>query len=158
MIGGFQVNGLLSASNGLPQTITQNLSNLILANQRPDVIDPSNLSGRVPEPVAEGSSRQWLIRPGQTGFPFVRSGPTSVGTLGRNTTREPGFWNTNLSIFRSFAFAESTGIQLRFEAFNALNHVNYRELASTNIDNVNYGLITAAAPARQIQIGTRLYF
>ena len=45
IVGGFQVNGLLSASDGLPQTITQNLSNLILANQRPDVIDPSNLSG-----------------------------------------------------------------------------------------------------------------
>jgi hypothetical protein len=158
LLGGFQINGLISACDGLPQTITQNATNLILANQRPDVRDSSNLSGKVPEPVSVGASRQWLIRPNEPAFPFVRSGPTDIGNLGRNTTREPGFWNANLSVFRAIPFTESVGIQLRFEAFNALNHVNYLQPASSNIDNANYGLITAAAPARQVQIGARLYF
>lgn len=158
VIGGFQFNGLVSASDGLPFTITQNAANLILAAQRPDVIDPTNLSGEIADPVFVGSSRQWLIRPGQAGFPFVRSGRTGIGALGRNTGREPGFINANLSVFKAIPFTERTGLQLRFEAFNAFNHVNYREPSSANIDNANYGLITAAAPARQLQIGARIYF
>jgi hypothetical protein len=36
--------------------------------------------------------------------------------------------------------------------------VNYREPGSRNINDATYGLITAAAPARQMQMGLRLSF
>ncbi|HYO84012.1 MAG TPA: carboxypeptidase regulatory-like domain-containing protein, partial [Bryobacteraceae bacterium] len=70
LLGGFVVNGLVSASSGLPFTITQATTNLILATQRPDVIDPTRLDGRVPEPFFVGPARRYLIAPGDPAFPF----------------------------------------------------------------------------------------
>lgn len=157
VLGGFQVNGILSASSGLPMTIGQNRTNIILNSQRPDVIDPRNLSGRVAQPVFVGAARTWLIRPGEAGFPFTQSSNLGFGNLGRNTARAPGFWNLNLSLFRSFPLTEKVKLQLRFEAFNSLNHVNFGG-PNTNIDSSGYGLITSAAPARVMQIGARLSF
>jgi hypothetical protein len=157
ILGGFQWNGVLNAADGLPFTITQNKQNLILSVQRPNVIDPSNLSGRT-EPEFTGVARRWLIARNAPGFPFATSGNLGIGNLGRNTSREPGHWNTNMSMFRTFRFGETLRLEMRGEAFNALNHVNYRRPASGDITNLSYGLITAAAPARQIQLGLRLSF
>ena len=154
--GGFQINALISASSGVPLTITQNNTNLVLASQRPDVLDPANLSGRAPSMASQGIARRYLILPNEAGFPFRASSNLGIGNLGRNTSREPGYWNVNASIFRSFTITEKLRLELRGEAFNAFNHVNYVEPSSTNINNANYGLITGAAPARQIQIGARV--
>lgn len=158
VLGGFQVNGLFSASSGLPFTITQRNTNLVLSSQRPDVVDPKNLSGEARGKVFEGPARRYLIAPGAADFPFRPSSNLGIGNLGRNTAREPGYWNLNLSVFREFSITERVRLELRFEGYNALNHVNFREPASADIDNANYGLITAAAPARQVQIGARLSF
>jgi len=158
VLGGFQLNGLISASDGLPLTIRQANTNLILSTQRPDVVDRGNLSGKVSNPSFEGAARQWLMVPGTSGFPFRTSSNLGIGNLGRNTSREPGYSNTNLSVFRHFSVTEKVKLELRFEAYNALNHVNFREPASSDIDNALYGLITAAAPPRQMQIGARISF
>ncbi|HZO54367.1 MAG TPA: carboxypeptidase regulatory-like domain-containing protein [Bryobacteraceae bacterium] len=158
ILGGFKINGALSASDGLPFTITQRLTNLVLAAQRANVIDTSNLSGKVDEPSFSGAARTWLIPANDPRFPFTPSGNLGFGNLGRNTGREPGFVNLNLGVFRNVAITERFGLEFRAEAYNALNHVNYREPSSTNINDATYGLITAAAPARQIQLGLRLSF
>jgi hypothetical protein len=158
LLGGFQVNGVLNMSSGLPLTIRQANTNLILAAQRPDVVDPSRLDGKIGTPFFSGATRRWFIAPDSAEFPFVQSSNTGFGNLGRNTSREPGFWNVNASIFRRLKLTERANLELRFEAFNALNHVNYLEPASTDITNVNYGLITGTAPARQVQIGARISF
>ncbi len=157
LLGGFQVNGLLLASSGVPFTITQRKTNLILASQRPDVIDPKNLRGRVAEPQFVGAARTWLIRTGEPGFPFRPSSNVGIGNLGRNTSRAPGFWNVNLSVFRTFPITEKARLEFRFEAFNALNHVNFLG-PSGFIDSAGYGLSTGASPARDLQLGARLSF
>jgi hypothetical protein len=158
LAGGWQLNWLLSASSGLPYTIRQTNTNLILSAQRPDVTDPARLNGRLDSPVFEGAVRRWLIAPNDARFPFRGSSNLGIGNLGRNTGREPGFWNVNASVFRGIPITERVKLELRFEAYNAFNHVNYREPASFNIDDANYGLITGAAPPRQMQIGARLSF
>jgi hypothetical protein len=158
IFGGFQLNGIFSASDGLPLTITQLNANVLLQAQRPNVRDASNLSGKAATPTFEGPARRWLIATTDPAFPFEASGNLGIGNLGRNTTREPGFVNFNLSAFRMFRINERIGLQFRAEAYNALNHVNFLQPSSTSISAANYGLITAAAPARQIQLGLRLTF
>ncbi len=158
VLGGFQVNGVLNASSGRPVTIRQTNSNLILAAQRPDVIDPSRLDGKVGEPFYAGATRRWLIAPDAQNFPFKPSSNLGFGNLGRNTSREPGFWNLNLSVFRRIPLTERASLELRFEAFNTLNHPNYLDPTSNNINDPNYGLIAGTAPARQVQIGARISF
>jgi hypothetical protein len=156
IIGGWQANGLVSASSGPLSTITQTNTNLILANQRPDVIDATNLGGRVDEPTFEGPARRWLIAPNDPAFPFRPSCNTCIGNLGRNTSRDPGFQNWNLGLFRMIPLWERSRLELRLEAYNAFNHVNFHGPVSTNIDSADFGLITTAAPARQLQIGARI--
>ncbi|MCI0421006.1 MAG: hypothetical protein L0312_17545, partial [Acidobacteria bacterium] len=158
ILGGFQLNTLFSTSSGLPLTIRQRNSNEILSAQRPDTVAGGDPSGRLEEPVFVGASRRWLIARTDPAFPFRPSSNLGIGNLGRNTSREPGYVNFNLSLFRQFRIKEGFNAEFRLEAFNAFNHVNFLEPASTNIDDANYGLITAAAPARQIQLGLRLSF
>lgn len=158
VFGNFQTNLLFSASDGVPLTITQINTNLVLSAQRPDVIDPGNVSGKTSRPTFEGPGRRWLIAPSDPAFPFQPSSSLGIGNLGRNTSREPGFVNVNLSIFKGIPIGERVRLELRFEAYNAFNHVNFAGPASANIDNANYGLITGSAPARQMQIGARLSF
>jgi Carboxypeptidase regulatory-like domain/TonB dependent receptor/TonB-dependent Receptor Plug Domain len=158
VVGGFQLNGIIMASSGVPLTITQNNTNTILQTQRPNVKDPNNVSGRVAEPSFVQGGRRWLIPAADPNFPFMQSSNIGIGNLGRNTGREPGYVNFDLSLFRNVPITERIALQFRVEAFNAFNHVNYREPSSTNIVNANYGLITAAAPPRRIQLSARLSF
>ncbi|MFN0102964.1 MAG: carboxypeptidase regulatory-like domain-containing protein [Bryobacteraceae bacterium] len=155
VLGGWQANALYSASSGLPFTITQTNTNLILSAQRPNVMDAGRLNGQADTIIFQGPARRYLIAPNQPGFPFQVSSNTGIGNLGRNTGREPGFQNWNLSLFKAIPITERVRFELRFEAYNAFNTVNWREPSSANIDNANYGLITATAPPRQLQIGGR---
>ena len=157
VFGGFQVNAILSASTGQPRSITQNATNLILATQRPDSLTGKNLSGMSDTPVALNAAYRFLLAPGDPNFPFVRSGATSIGNVGRNTTRSPGSWNTNLGAFRVFRITERMHMEVRVEAYNALNHVNWGT-PITNISDASFGQITSSWAARQVQIGARLSF
>lgn len=158
IFGGFQFNGLFNASSGVPFTITQRTTNTLLQSQRPNVVDPGRLDGKLDTPRYEGRALRILAAPTDPAFPFRESSSTGIGNLGRNTSREPGFWHFSLGLFKSFTITERVNFQLRFEAYNALNHVNYLQAVSYDISNPSYGLITAAAPARQLQLGARLSF
>jgi hypothetical protein len=59
--------------------------------------------------------------------------------MGRNTFRGPGYWDVDASISKTFKFRERTGVTFRLEAFNALNHTNYRSLsdATTGDNRIN---------------------
>jgi len=44
---------------------------------------------------------------------------------GRNQFRQPGFWNSNLGIYKTFKITERTNLQFRSEFYNLFNHSNY---------------------------------
>ena len=154
MLGDFQLNALFTVASGEPLTISQTNTNTILSSQRPNVIDPSNLSGRLAEPgyFPQAGAYQWLIRGNEAGFPFVRSSSIGIGNLGRNTSRGPGFYNVNLGVFRKFRIGERFSAEIRGEAFNAFNTVNFSN-PNTGIDNANYGLITGTPEAGKSKSG-----
>ncbi len=81
----------------------------------------------------------------------------SSGTLGRNTFRGPKYATIDLSLGRSFVVMEGKQLQLRFEAFNALNNVNLY-LPNADLSLGNFGKSTQAFEARTMQIGARFIF
>jgi hypothetical protein len=56
-----------------------------------------------------------------------------------------------------FYFTESVNLRFQADFFNAFNNVNFSTL-STNASNANFGQISAAYPARNLQLGLKLYF
>lgn len=96
--------------------------------------------------------------------------PASVGDLGRNTLRQPGEFNIDLAVSRTFTIRERMRFELRGEAFNFLNHTNFdgpNTALSVQVDpsmnravfnSPSFGLITAAKSSRFLQLVGRFEF
>jgi outer membrane receptor protein involved in Fe transport len=183
LLGGFQLNALVTARSGLPATITETgIGSLPLSNPRP------SQNGEISTELIPGPNGtvRYFPAPGDAGFPFVPVGPlytgagttrtqvlpVGIGNVGRNTVRGPSEYNVDLSLVRRIAVTNSANVNLRLEAFNVLNHTNFQldpAGASTQLPvqvvngqaqfvAPNFGLITAALPARRLQLVLRLDF
>ena len=51
-------------------------------------------------------------------------GPFPANMTKRNSLRQPGIWNVDAMLAKRFAMGGRAGIQVRFEAYNILNHAN----------------------------------
>jgi outer membrane receptor protein involved in Fe transport len=180
---GFQINTLVTARSGLPGTITETgIGNLPLSNPRP------TQNGDLPTELIPGPNGtvRYFPAPGDPGFPFAPVGPlytgsgatrtmvlpVGIGNVGRNTVRGPSEYNVDLSMVRRFKIAQDANLNVRVEAFNILNHTNFEldpagATTSLPVQVVNgqaqfvapsFGLITAALPARRLQLVARFEF
>jgi len=81
------------------------------------------------------------------------------GTSGINQFRVPNGinnWDMILSK-KTRLWNETSNLELRFEAFNALNHTQFTTL-NTTITSAGFGKFTAARESRVIQLGARISF
>jgi hypothetical protein len=89
---------------------------------------------------------------------FATPAAFTFGNVGRNTIYGPGRQTLDLALQREFVVTEKIKLQLRAEAFNALNRTN---LGTPNrfVNTPQFGTITeAATPGREVQLGIRLSF
>jgi len=75
---------------------------------------------------------------------FALAAPGSPG-MGRNMFNGPWYWDMDGAISKTFSATERVKITFRMEAFNALNHANFRKLSnatvgSNSILSANFGL------------------
>src|SRR5262249_2582704 len=95
------------------------------------------------------------------GSAFLTPTIGSVGTVGRNAFRGPGFVSFDMSVGKRFRMTEGTNLEFKADFFNAFNHANFR-LPVSRFTSSSFGKITAMAdtnnPARVIQLGLRLEF
>ena len=165
-LGGWQVSGLTSFRSGTPLTI--GVGGVYNTNY-----DYSSYA--VLAPGAQLPSNGLTVD--QNGIPslfsntnavnsFVASNPGTVGT--RGIIRGFNSFNTDLAISKYFHITERHRIQLRAEAFNTFNRVNFNNPTSTtlNINNptsfgeINLGSSTnpSSQPARVMQFAARYEF
>jgi hypothetical protein len=82
----------------------------------------------------------------------------TFGNVGRNTVYGPGMQTMDLALVRSFELAERLHMELRGEAFNALNHSNWGT-PNRFVNTPQFGTITeASTPGREFQLSARLSF
>jgi outer membrane receptor protein involved in Fe transport len=81
----------------------------------------------------------------------------TYGTLGRNAFRGPGATNLDLAIAKKFKIRERATLELRGDAFNAFNHVQWGN-PDTGISDLTFGQITTTSPARVLQVALHLMF
>lgn len=144
---GWQVAGTGRMYTGQP--FTPRVSNVQLDQgeaNRPDRIAKGRLDQRGPE--------RWFDL---SAFPVVPLNSFRMGNSGRNILDGPGFVSLNTSLLKRFYITERTFLQFRAEAYNVLNHTNFR-LPRNYVNAPNAATITDADPARLIQFGLKYYF
>lgn len=169
VLGGWQVNGILSLTSGTPFYVVQGNGGNLQAGgsqQVPDQINPnvritdSNLKG-LPPTGTDPLSFLYFDRTAYAAVNIPAGQPQRFGNAGRNNLRGPGFFNVDLSLFRSFSLTERFKLQFRAEALNALNHANFANPGADISNAGTFGFITATTGAfqeRNLRFGARLSF
>jgi hypothetical protein len=152
VIGGWQVNAILTLMSGTPLTFGADGSvlNTPGSPQTADQVGPFQVLGGINTPSKGGSP--WFL---QSSF----AQPTGVrfGTSGRNIASGPGFFNLDASIFKIFALTERLKMEIRGESFGITNTPQFSN-PTTAVNNSNYGYITGAGGGRTLQLGLRFTF
>ncbi len=155
-VGGWNANGIFTAMSGEPFSVrsgvfTSNFSHnsradLVGAKPSTDLKEKAGVAG----PVLFTDATAFKIPdPGQDG-------------IGRNVFIGPGYWNVDLGVTKYFNVTEKVKMQLRAEAFNALNHPNFdhpvnASVGSPSILSTVFGqscCATVAPPSTQTVIQT----
>ena len=89
--------------------------------------------------------------------PATLLGQFTYGSLGRNALRGPGAFNTDLSLSKIFRVGEKAGLELRADAFNLFNAVEFSN-PDTNIGDPSFGQISNTADPRIMQLALHLKF
>ena len=148
-LGGWQISGIATIESGLPLNLTSSNSNVVGGGNRPD------LNGRI--------TYTHTVLPGNQQIQYFNTSAFSApavgawGDLGHNALRGPGRDNWNLSLFKTFAFGERSGLQLKLESFNTFNHTQFQNV-SNNLGDDRFGQFTSAYPARIVQLAGKVYF
>ena len=80
------------------------------------------------------------------------------GNAPRNSVRGANFYQLDMALSKMFGMPWRDGrIELRLEAFNVLNKVNFR-VPEGNRSLATFGTITSTYDPRQIQLGLKLGF
>ena len=69
----------------------------------------------------------------------------------------PGYADVDVAIQKDVQLSNAVRMELRWEIFNLLNHVNF-DVPNRIAFTPNFGRIFAAGPSRQMQIGLKLLF
>jgi len=158
-VGGWQVSMLTRFRSGLPLTVSTG-----------GVYPTNYLSGSIGilKPGATVPNGEFAINANGNPSYFPLSAVSSFygqfpGTVGaRNLLRGPQLLNFDLSAGKSFSLPwEGHTIQLRAEAFNAFNFVNWKNPPNNSLTistPTTFGQITEAEPARVMQFALRYEF
>jgi carboxypeptidase family protein len=116
ILGGWQVNSIISKSSGFPMMILDgiNQANTNVGQDRPNAVLGT------PWKLDNPTTAQWFnIRSVQI-QPFG-----TFGNVGRNTVITPGIMSWDFSTLKNFNITERAYVQFRFECFNCANHPNF---------------------------------
>lgn len=155
LAGGWQVNGIYRLDDGLPVQLGLcggcGLALPTYGTQYPDLLAPLRVAGT-------GNLTQYFRNPQVA----VTPAPYSDGDAPRvlPNARIPGTDNLTASLFKQVPlhFRDGAKLEVRLEAFNVLNRVQFAA-PNTTVGSPTFGQITAQAnQPRQVQIGMKLYF
>ena len=158
-LGGWTLSGINTMASGEPANLQYSPAAAFQVsgiqqdfrganNYRPNVVgDPYGDR----DSVTSYLNRDNVVIPTDPSQPF--------GNAPRNSVRGPWFWQLDMVAAKDFPlpFRDQMRLQVRFEAFNVLNKVNFRA-PNANRSAGNFGTITGTHDARQLQLGVKLTF
>lgn len=158
VLGGWQLSAINTDTSGQPvnlgysETAAFDVSDLLA--YRPNVsgnpVSPSSARVKTATSLTNFLNSSTVTLPTDPSHPY--------GNAGRNSLRDMGFHQLDLGLHKGIRlWSESSLLDLRFEAFNALNKVNYNAPDSNRTDG-GFGSITSAFPPRQLQVAGKIIF
>jgi hypothetical protein len=147
LLKGWQVSGIGIFSSGSPIFIGQDgdTLNVDSGDIRPNLTGDPNLPG------SDRTIQRWFNTAA-----FSRATQT-YGTSPRNPVVGPGSKVLDIALAKDFGIRDGQRLQFRVEAFNAFNWVNWGDPNGT-LGNSNFGVISSADAARQMQLSLRYTF
>ncbi|MEZ5346833.1 MAG: carboxypeptidase regulatory-like domain-containing protein [Pyrinomonadaceae bacterium] len=160
VLGGWQVSGIITSQTGLPLTVTTSSFDpaglgfipALVAGGRPNLVCNPNEGGAQ-------TQQQWFNTACFTPNPATTATniPNTVGTSGRGVVFGPPTNRIDFTLVKNIRFGEDFRLQLRGEAFNILNHTNFRTL-STNVTSATFGQVTGVRDPRTLQFAAKFYW
>ena len=154
VIGGWQVSGIVTLSEGQFQTPTLGTDWLIIGaftQSRPNIVGDPTAGRQLPDAY---------LNPAAFDFPRDEQGNRIrvQGNAGRNSIQQPGINNWDVGVFKNFRMGDRYNLQFRWETFNTWNHTQFGS-ANLNTSSPTFGRIggTRVGP-RRMQFGLRLTF
>jgi hypothetical protein len=115
-------------------------------NYRPSVIcDPYAPAGQ--QSITNWFNKACVVNPTDPSQPF--------GNAGRNMVRGPNFWQVDLAAIKQVQLSGTTRVELRLEAFNLFDRVNFAP-PNSNRSSGGFGTITSTYDPRQVQLGVKV--
>jgi hypothetical protein len=102
--------------------------------------------------ISDPSAARWFNTAAFAAPAEYQWGNSGIGILDG-----PANHTMDLGLMKNFFFTESKYLQLRFEGYNALNHVNLNS-PGTTLGTGNFGQVTSSGSARTVQIGLKFLF
>ena len=88
---------------------------------------------------------------------FTVPAANTYGNSGRNTIIGPGSVLMSLALSKNIPMKDSTGLEMRAEAANVLNHPNYSSIDST-VNSPTFGEVTSVGSMRKMTLSLRYRF
>ena len=178
LIGGFQLSFVTNWSSGLPFGVSYSSfgTNQDCHHNVGDSAAPCrpNASGHMKTHLsspsfnavsatdtAHGTISRTFWSPTDSKNVFSFPGLDVVGNAGNNTYFGPSFFNTDMAVTKTFTIHESVAAKIRFDAFNAFNHINAANPNNGDITGSGDGPISGEAPGanpRYLEISARIEF
>jgi hypothetical protein len=134
-IGGWSIGALQIAQSGQPFTVnSQRLTTAVSGVPASGTFAAFTGTDRNIGTVTRSGSGVFYFTPEQVAL-FTFPGAGEHGKSGRNVFRNPGFFETDMSLVKKFAITERHSVSFRAEAYNLFNHPNFG-LAAANL-NIN---------------------
>jgi hypothetical protein len=145
-------SGILMIQSGAPFTVNlsaaQDVANIGLVGgnnlERPNLIGNPNDGPQTPG--------EWFNTSA-----FTLPARFTLGDSGRNIVFGPGLANLDLSLQKSWSLRENQMLQFRWDVFNVFNHPNF-DLPGRIFGASNFGVITSAQDARELQFALKFMF
>jgi hypothetical protein len=154
---GWQANSMMLFRSGFPITCRSGVDNSMsgVGNDTCDQVDANSK-----RPAGANPTNMWFNTAA-----FTTNAKGTYGSAGRNNLRRPGSYNIDLSVSRRIRITETAQLELRAEAFNALNHINWDLLQITNsysnnttVTGTNFGKMVGYSAPRVGQLAVKLRF
>jgi hypothetical protein len=130
VLGGWSLQGFNSYMSGEPFSVSSGAKTAQYGANSRAILTTSTL----PDDSLKAAALGPVFFNGTTGFALAPPGSTGMG---RNMFQGAGFWDMDGALSKTFNATERVRFTIRGEAFNALNHANYRKLGSTSVGSTS---------------------